>query len=152
MIKRTVLVLAACLAVGLVTACESRDDDHERKGAPERHESERHERREATSAAVLERGRGIYKASCAPCHGESGKGDGPAAGGFTPAPRDHTDRAYMSKLTDTDLAQTIQYGGALKGKPMMPPSPQIKGDDLAAIVAYVRTLSAPKQAATGAAQ
>jgi mono/diheme cytochrome c family protein len=58
----------------------------------------------------------------------------------------------MSKLTDTDLAQTIQYGGALKGKPMMPPSPQIKGDDLAAIVAYVRTLSAPKQAATGAAQ
>ena len=92
--------------------------------------------------ATLEKGRGIYKTYCAPCHGESGRGDGPGAGVMKPPPRDHTDRAYMSTLTNEDLAKTIQMGGALKGKPLMPGNPQIKGDDLAALVAYTRSLSA----------
>jgi len=91
--------------------------------------------------ATLEKGRGIYKTYCAPCHGESGRGDGPGAGVMKPPPRDHTDRAYMSTLTNEDLAKTIQMGGALKGKPLMPGNPQIKGDDLAALVAYTRSLS-----------
>jgi hypothetical protein len=47
----------------------------------------------------------------------------------------------MSTLTNEDLAKTIQMGGALKGKPLMPGNPQIKGDDLAALVAYTRSLS-----------
>jgi mono/diheme cytochrome c family protein len=77
------------------------------------------------------------------CHGEHGKGDGPAAGALKPPPRDHTDRAYMSTLTDEDMAKVIQMGGAIKGKPMMPSNPQIKGNDMSAVVAYVRSLSAP---------
>jgi mono/diheme cytochrome c family protein len=92
--------------------------------------------------AVLEKGRTIYKANCAPCHGESGRGDGPGAGVMKPAPRDHTDRAYMSTLTDEDLAKVIQMGGGIKGKPLMPGNPQIRGDALAALVAYTRSLSA----------
>ena len=92
--------------------------------------------------AVLEQGRGVYKTYCAACHGDSGRGDGPAAGVMKPPPRDHTDRAYMSTLTDEDLAKVIQMGGAIKGKPLMPSNPQIKGADLAAVVAYTRSLSA----------
>jgi mono/diheme cytochrome c family protein len=91
--------------------------------------------------AMLEKGHGIYKTYCAPCHGESGRGDGPGAGVMKPPPRDHTDRVYMSTLTDEDLAKTIQMGGALKGKPLMPGNPQIKGAELAALVAYTRSLS-----------
>src|SRR3990172_5633112 len=34
----------------------------------------------------LARGREVYQASCASCHGSSGRGDGPAAGGRPPAP------------------------------------------------------------------
>ena len=93
--------------------------------------------------AQLARGQAIYKANCAACHGESGKGDGPGAGVFKPPPRDHTDRAYMSTLTDKDLGDIIRMGGAVKGKPLMPSNPQINGDDLAGLVAYVRTLSQP---------
>ena len=90
---------------------------------------------------TLEHGRGLYKAKCAACHGETGRGDGPAAGVMKPAPRDHTDRAYMSTLSDEDLAKVIQMGGAIKGKPLMPSNPDLRGADLAAIVAYTRSLS-----------
>ena len=87
------------------------------------------------------RGRELYKANCVACHGESGKGDGPGAGVLKPPPRDHTDRAYMSALPDEEIGNIIRIGGAIKGKPGMPSHPQIKGADLAALVAYVRSLS-----------
>ena len=96
----------------------------------------------AVTPAVLAQGRGIYKTYCAACHGETGRGDGPGAGVFKPPPRDHTDRTYMSTLTDADLAKVIQMGGAMRGKPLMPSNPQIKGAELAALVAYTRSLSA----------
>ena len=94
--------------------------------------------------AMLEKGREIYKANCAACHGESGKGDGPGAGALKPPPRDHTDRAYMSTLTDKNLADVIVMGGAIKGKPLMPSHPQLRGSDLDGLVAHVRSLSADK--------
>lgn len=87
------------------------------------------------------RGRELYKANCVACHGESGKGDGPGAGVLKPPPRDHTDRAYMSTLPDEEIGNIIRIGGAIKGKPGMPSHPQINGENLAALVAYVRSLS-----------
>ena len=95
----------------------------------------------AVSPEVLAKGQGIYKATCAPCHGETGKGDGPASKIFKPPPRDHTDPAYMNTITDSDLEKTVQQGGGWKGKPLMPSNPQIRGDDLSALVAFVRSLS-----------
>ena len=97
----------------------------------------------AVAAAALDRGRALYKANCIACHGETGKGDGPGAGVLKPPPRDHTDRAYMSTLSDKEIGDIIKMGGAIKGKPLMPSNPQINGDDLTALVAYVRSLSQP---------
>jgi len=96
----------------------------------------------AATPVNLDRGRELYKVNCTPCHGETGRGDGPAAGVLKPPPRDHTDRAYMSTLTNDDLAKVIQIGGAIKNKPLMPGNPQIRGADLDSLVAYVRSLSA----------
>ena len=48
----------------------------------------------------------------------------------------------MSTLTDEEIGKVIQMGGAVKGKPLMPSNPAIKGDDLSALVAYTRSLSA----------
>ena len=98
----------------------------------------------APAPAALQRGHEIYKANCVPCHGVSGKGDGPGAGVLKPPPRDHTDYAYMSKLSDKEIADVIKMGGAIKGRPLMPSHPQIGGSDMDALVAYIRTLSAPK--------
>ena len=99
----------------------------------------------AVTAADIEKGRGMYMTTCAPCHGNGGKGDGPAAGIFKPAPRDHTDAAYMSTIDDEMMGKIIQMGGGVRNKPNMPSNPQIRGNDLAALVAYVRTLSRPAQ-------
>ena len=96
------------------------------------------------SPALVEQGKALYKANCVACHGETGKGDGPAAGVLKPPPRDHTDRAYMSTLTDKQIADIIKMGGAIRGKPLMPSHPQFKEPELQALVAYVRSLSAPK--------
>lgn len=95
----------------------------------------------AVSPEVLAKGQSIYKATCAPCHGDTGKGDGPASKIFKPPPRDHTDPAYMNTIPDADIEKTIQQGGGWKGKPLMPSNPQIRGDDMKAVVAYVRSLS-----------
>ena len=92
------------------------------------------------TAALLDRGVVIYKANCVPCHGPLGKGDGPSAAMLDPKPRDHSNRDYMDTLTDQQIAATIVQGGAPK-YPNMPSHPHIKGTDLAAIVAHVRTLS-----------
>ena len=93
------------------------------------------------TAASLERGRTLYKANCAACHGDQGHGDGPAAAAFNPKPRNHADAAAMSQLTDEDIAKVIQFGGAIKNMPMMPSNPALKGADLQAVVAFTRSLS-----------
>jgi hypothetical protein len=49
----------------------------------------------------------------------------------------------MDTITDEEMGKTIQMGGAIKGKPSMPSNPQIRGDDLKALIAHVRSLSHP---------
>ncbi len=90
--------------------------------------------------AILERGHEIYTMNCVPCHGPGGRGDGPSAAILNPPPRDHTDPALMENLTDKRVGQTVQMGGIISGYPNMPSSPHIRGDDLVALVAFVRSL------------
>jgi len=96
----------------------------------------------STFGADAEEGKKLYGQFCASCHGQSGKGDGPAAAALNPKPRDHTDKAYMSKLTDDDMLNVIKNGGASVGKsPLMPPwGASLKDEQIRDIIAYVRTL------------
>jgi mono/diheme cytochrome c family protein len=136
MIRKLIPAAVAAFAAAFVVSC-SAPDDQSPAAAPKAAAPAAAQ----VTPAMLAQGRTVYKTYCAACHGESGRGDGPAAGVMKPSPRDHTDRAYMSTLTDEELAKVIQMGGAIKGKPLMPSNPQIKGADLAAVVAYTRSLS-----------
>ncbi len=137
MMRRVTLVFMAASSLALAIGCSSESAG---TGSPA-DTAKPAPAASVVSPAVLEKGKALYKTNCAACHGESGKGDGPGAGVLKPPPRDHTDRAYMSTLTDKQIADIIKMGGAMKGKPLMPSHPQFKDDQLEALVAYVRSLS-----------
>lgn len=71
--------------------------------------------------------RRVFQTLCATCHGSEGKGNGPASAGLDPKPRDYTDKAWQSTVTDDQLRQIITLGGQAVGKSaVMPGSPQLK--------------------------
>ena len=93
------------------------------------------------TAELLARGEAVYEESCAECHGPGGRGDGPSASQLPTRPRDQTQRHYMDGLSDREIAETVVYGGGIRGYPSMPASPHLSGEDLVAVVAWVRGLS-----------
>lgn len=92
-----------------------------------------------------ETGRRLYLSVCAYCHGVEGDGFGLNAPNLPFPPRNLTDAAYMSGLTDEQLFKAIELGGAGVGKSsFMPAWGGRFGDrEIAALLAYVRTLAIP---------
>jgi cytochrome c1 len=98
----------------------------------------------AVGAGHVEAGATLYHERCSPCHGGDGKATTPMAQTMTPKPRDHTDGAYMNHLSDAHIATVIKNGGAAVGKsPLMPPQSDLSAQQLADLVAFVRTLAVP---------
>jgi mono/diheme cytochrome c family protein len=94
---------------------------------------------EALSPAAA---RKLFKQRCSACHGESGHGDGPGSAALTPKPRNFSDSAWQTSVTDEQIAKTIALGGAAVGKsPAMPGHPDLeqKPESLNALVKVVRT-------------
>ncbi|MEE1657646.1 cytochrome c [Microvirga sp. CF3062] len=59
--------------------------------------------------ALLARGEDRFKAFCTPCHGVSGRGDGPVVSrGFVPPPSYHEER--LRALTPEQIVQVITQG------------------------------------------
>lgn len=70
----------------------------------------------------------FYAGRCVPCHGASGKGDGPTGVALTPKPRNFTDRAWQRTVTDLHIEKAILQGGPAVGKsPLMPPHGDLSG-------------------------
>jgi mono/diheme cytochrome c family protein len=90
-------------------------------------------------AADLATAKQNYEAFCVLCHGESGKGDGPA--GPAAKARDFTDCAAMSKISDDTMFNVIKNGGAAAGlsKAMQAWSAGFDDGEIHDLVAYVRT-------------
>src|SRR5581483_11065588 len=94
----------------------------------------------AAPARDVEAGRALYARNCVVCHGESARGDGPAAAGFATRPTDLTDGRLLNPLPDEVLVRIILDGGPAEGlSPVMPPFRGHLGEDQARqIVAYLR--------------
>src|SRR5262245_58416926 len=91
-------------------------------------------------------GKTVFDAHCVECHGENGKGDGPAAAYLTPRPRDFTTGKYKIRSTesgsvpsDEDLIQSVRQG--LYGTAMPAWDRILPDDDIRAVVAYIKTMS-----------
>ena len=96
-------------------------------------------------------GKKLYLTYCSSCHGETGKGDGPAAQSLPVKPADHTTGAVMNQLTDKFLMEIISKGGSAVGKsPMMPAwGGALKQSQVEDLVAYLRSIANPPYKGSG---
>ncbi len=82
-------------------------------------------------------GEQTYRTLCTACHGETGRGDGPAAVAFNPPPADFTSPEGLSRLTDEEVTEVVA-----RGRAAMPAfGAIIDADVLPGLVAYLRELS-----------
>ena len=100
----------------------------------------------SNSFADIEQGKRIYRENCAPCHGESGKGDGVGARSLPVRPADHTNAAVMKSRTDAFLRDVIAKGGKAMGLSAFMPSWQgiFKDKEIEDLLDYIRSLPAAK--------
>jgi len=91
---------------------------------------------EKTTEFSLLAGKELYGIYCAPCHGESGKGDGPVAKKFVPTPADISAAGHGAHHPDGDLFAVITHG-----RGGMPPfRSDLSARERWLVVAYLRTL------------
>ncbi|MFH0945323.1 MAG: c-type cytochrome [Planctomycetota bacterium] len=83
-----------------------------------------------------------FNAYCSTCHGQSGKGDGPAGVALDPKPRNWTDKKWQESVDDAHIAKVIREGGQSVGlSPLMAANPTYgeNPDVIAALVQIVRS-------------
>ena len=92
-------------------------------------------------------GKAVYVKWCAGCHGDAGKGDGPAARYMLPRPRDFTGAIYQIRVTasgqlptDADLMRSIDDG--LSGTAMPAWKDRLSERERRDVLAYLKTFSA----------
>src|SRR5262245_21504907 len=93
------------------------------------------------------RGKQLYEAKCALCHGAAGKGDGPAAERLLPKPRDFTAGKFKIRTTasgqlptDDDLSKVIRDGMPGTSTPAWG-KVITDAKDLQALVGYVKSFA-----------
>lgn len=92
----------------------------------------------AVTDEVLARGLQLFQKNCLVCHGETGKGDGPAAKFIkTGGPADITDVKKQEKWTDGELFWKITNGR----KPMPAFGRRLSEKERWALVHYARSLN-----------
>ena len=84
----------------------------------------------------LDLGATSYGQVCQTCHGDSGRGDGPAAAGLAPPPADLT--IHVPLHPEADLFRFIRDG--IPGTAMAPQGGRLGEDQIWHLVNYIRTL------------
>lgn len=94
----------------------------------------------------IARGKAIFvgKGTCLVCHGKEGKGDGLAAVGLDPSPRNFTNPLFHRSRTDGELFWILKHGSP--GTAMMPMIGSVINDEEGWLVLlFVRSLSTERR-------
>jgi len=95
---------------------------------------------ESTSLAE---GKALFAAACASCHGDTGAGNGPAAGALAPSPTNF----HLKKPTAERAWEVLENG--VPGTAMPPWKDQLSEDERHALVEFVRSLYGTPQENSG---
>ena len=90
-----------------------------------------------SSPQALAAARAVYRDKCANCHGETGKGDGPDAATYYPAPTNLTDARHVDSVTDGEIFYQISQGR----KPMPSFKKRLTEEQCWQLVLFVRSLA-----------
>jgi cytochrome c oxidase cbb3-type subunit III len=91
--------------------------------------------KKSQAAESSPKGKELFAATCARCHGQDGTGGFPVSAGG-PSPRNFRDHAFQVSHTDEQIKNTIVNG---KGTAMPPFGATFDEDQLRAIVGTVRS-------------
>lgn len=89
-------------------------------------------------AADAAKGRALFDANCASCHGATGKGDGTAGAGLNPPPADFTDAFHSRFYSDAGRVQIIRAGS--EGTAMVGFQTALGDQGVLDVYAFVRSL------------
>jgi mono/diheme cytochrome c family protein len=92
-----------------------------------------------SSPAAFAAARRIYQEKCAQCHGDTGKGDGPEAAMYYPAPKSLINSGHMNTVTDGEIFYQISEGR----KPMPSFKKRLTEEQRWQLVLFVRSLPVP---------
>jgi mono/diheme cytochrome c family protein len=85
-------------------------------------------------STTLGQGKSLFAAYCASCHGDTGAGNGPAAGVLAPSPTNF----HLKKPTEGRAWEALENG--VPGTAMAPWQSQLSADQRHALVEFVRSL------------
>jgi mono/diheme cytochrome c family protein len=85
---------------------------------------------------ALSAGTELFKKHCVMCHGEQGKGDGPATKFMKPTPPDISTAEAKARLTDGEIFFKISHGK----RPMPPMDKKLSETERWQVVLHVREL------------
>lgn len=93
------------------------------------------------SPETIEKGKALYqgKGTCFNCHGTGGGGDGPAAAGLDPAPRNFHHHGFWRHRTDGELFWVIKHGSP--GTSMIGFGDLLSDEEIWSVIQYERTFA-----------
>ncbi len=93
------------------------------------------------SPETIEKGKALYhgKGTCFNCHGTSGGGDGPAAAGLDPAPRNFHHHGLWRHRTEGELFWVIKHGSP--GTSMIGFGDLLSDEEIWSVIEYERTFA-----------
>lgn len=141
-----IAIMTASLLGAAVPRTQAHDAGHDHPPIPAAYADAHIPPRVWTDPKMLARGREIYTARCALCHGQRGDGTGPGAANLSPKPGDLTDAKMVAEMPGSYWVWRVSEGGLVepfksKGSAMPAWKTELSLQERWAVIAYAHTLS-----------